>query len=107
MDIKKNIREDPRYNKFSSSEKKCEKEFYAWLQETKVITYKSLDLIKEKEGNHMEEIEEILTKDSRYHVMEPLNDDRADILMSYLEELERKGMPPPPTASEPNRRSMK
>lgn len=121
-DIKKNIREDPRYNKFSSSEKKCEKEFYAWLkdktqkakddykkllQETKVITYKSLDLIKEKEGNHMEEIEEILTKDSRYHVMEPLNDDRADILMSYLEELERKGMPPPPTASEPNRRSMK
>ena len=43
----------------------------------------------------------------RYHVMEPLNDDRADILMSYLEELERKGMPPPPTASEPNRRSMK
>ena len=35
--------------------------------------------------------------------MEPLNDDRADILMSYLEELERRG-PPPPTASEPGRR---
>ena len=41
---------------------------------------------------------------SRYHVMEPLNDDRADILMSYLEELERRGPPPPPTASEPGRR---
>ena len=40
----------------------------------------------------------------RYHVMEPLNDDRADILMSYLEELERRGPPPPPTASEPGRR---
>merc|ERR1711908_57467 len=90
-DVKKSIRDDPRYGKFSSSEKKCEKEFYNWikektqkaredyknlLKETKVITYKSL-----------EQIEEILSKDSRYHVMEPLNDDRADILMSYLEEL--------------------
>ena len=40
----------------------------------------------------------------RYHIMEPLNDDRADILMGYLEELERRGPPPPPTASEPGRR---
>lgn len=118
-DLKKSIRDDPRYSKFSTSEKKCEKEFVAWLkdktmqarddyrqllQETKVITYKSLQMIKEKDGNHMEEIEEILCKDSRYHVMEPLNDDRADILMAYLEELERRGPPPPPTATEPSRR---
>ena len=52
----------------------------------------------------LEEIEEILSKDSRYHVLEVLNDDRADLLMEYLEELERRGPPPPPTASEPNRR---
>jgi len=118
-DIKKLIKEDPRYSKFSSSDKKCEKEFGAWLkdrvssargdyrqllQETKLITHKSLQMIKDKEGNHMEEIEEVLCKDSRYHIMEPLNDDRADILMSYLEELERRGPPPPPTASEPGRR---
>ena len=31
-----------------------------------MITYKSLTMIKEKDGNHMEEIEEILCKDSRY-----------------------------------------
>ena len=74
------------------------------LQETKLITHKSLQMIKDKEGNHMEEIEEVLSKDSRYHVLEVLNDDRADLLMAYLEELERKGPPPPPTASEPNRR---
>merc|ERR1712106_724162 len=118
-DIKKNIRDDPRYSKFSSSDKKCEKEFSCWLRdrvhqaraqyrqllmETKLITHKSLQMIKDKEGNHMEEIEEVLCKDSRYHIMEPLNDDRADILMSYLEELERRGPPPPPTASEPTRR---
>merc|ERR1719309_203518 len=118
-DIKKIIKEDPRYTKFSTSDKKCEKEFLAWvkdrvsnaredyrqlLKETKLITHKSLQMIKDKEGNHMEEIEEVLCKDSRYHIMEPLNDDRADILMSYLEELERRGPPPPPTASEPGRR---
>merc|ERR1711971_769679 len=118
-DIKKLIKEDPRYTKFSTSDKKCEKEFVAWLrdrvskargdyrqllQETKLITHKSLQMIKDKEGNHMEDIEEVLCKDSRYHIMEPLNDDRADILMSYLEELERRGPPPPPTATSDNRR---
>lgn len=118
-DIKKKINDDPRYTKFSSSDKKCEKEFNNWVRdriqaarteykqllvETKLISHKSLQMIKDKEGNHMEEIEEVLSKDSRYHVLEVLNDDRADLLMAYLEELERKGPPPPPTASEPNRR---
>jgi len=118
-EVKKQIRDDPRYAKFSSSDRKCEKEFKEWLkdrvsgarsnyrqllQETKIISHKSLQMIKDKEGNHMEEIEEILSKDSRYLVMEPINDDRADILMAYLEELERRGPPPPPTASEPSRR---
>merc|ERR1719273_1300180 len=118
-EVKKQIRDNPRYAKFSSSDRKCEKEFKEWLkdrvsgarsnyrqllQETKIISHKSLQMIKDKEGNHMEEIEEILSKDSRYLVMEPINDDRADILMAYLEELERRGPPPPPTASEPSRR---
>ena len=33
QDIKKVIRDDPRYERYSSSEKKCEKEFYAWIKE--------------------------------------------------------------------------
>ena len=33
-----------------------------------MITYRSLEQIKEKDGNHMEEIEEILCKDSRYNL---------------------------------------
>ena len=36
-DIKKNIRDDPRYNKFSSSDKKCEKEFGCWVGWTNMI----------------------------------------------------------------------
>ena len=81
QDTKKVIKDDPRYSKFSTSDKKCEKEFLAWLkdrvtgargdyrqllQETKLITHRSLQMIKDKEGNHMEEIEEVLCKDSRY-----------------------------------------
>ena len=81
--MKKQIKDDPRYAKFSSSDRKCEKEFKEWLkdrvslarsnyrqllQETKIITHKSLQMIKDKEGNHMEEIEEILSKDSRYNI---------------------------------------
>ena len=30
-DIKKKINDDPRYTKFSSSDKKCEKEFNNWV----------------------------------------------------------------------------
>ena len=33
QDVKKKIRDDPRYTKYSSSEKKCEKEFYAWIKD--------------------------------------------------------------------------
>ena len=81
--MKKQIKDAPRYAKFSSSDRKCEKEFKEWLkdrvslarsnyrqllQETKIITHKSLQMIKDKEGNHMEEIEEILSKDSRYNI---------------------------------------
>ena len=82
--MKKQIKDDPRYAKFSSSDRKCEKEFKEWLkdrvslarsnyrqllQETKIITHKSLQMIKDKEGNHMEEIEEILSKDSRCDIL--------------------------------------
>merc|ERR1719186_2212368 len=116
-EVKKQIRDDPRYAKFSSSDRKCEKEFKEWLkdrvsgarsnyrqllQETKIISHKSLQMIKVKEGNHMEDIQEMLSKDSRYLFMERINGDCSNILMAYLEELERRGPPPPPTESEPS-----
>ncbi len=96
------------------------------LQETKRITDKSLSLVKDPDSGHMAEVEELLSKDKRYVStrikyrqlintvcsaifrymdMEPLADARAEILTTYLEELERRGPPPPPTASEPGRRS--
>ncbi|XP_026470923.1 LOW QUALITY PROTEIN: transcription elongation regulator 1-like [Ctenocephalides felis] len=116
-EVKKIIKEDPRYTKFSSSEK-CEREFRDYmkdklglakvalkelLQETKLITHKSLATVKEN-PQHLTEIENLLTMDKRYLVLEHLGTERTNIVMNYLEELDKRGPPPPPTASEPTRR---
>jgi len=129
-EIKKLIKDDPRYSRYSSSDRKCEKAFNEFLkdkvfkamaafkellQETKKITDKSLALVKEDGGGgggsggdgHMAEIIELLSKDKRYLDLESMQDERSSLLTSYLEELEKRGPPPPPTASEPQRRSAK
>ena len=118
-DIKKLIRDDPRYTKYSSSDRKCEKQFNEYLKdkmskakiafrellmETKKITDKSFSLIKDKDSGHMAEIEELLGKDKRYLDLNSLTDERLSIMNNYMEDLERRGPPPPPTASEPSRR---
>ena len=118
-DIKKQIRDDPRYTKYSSSDRKCEKQFNEYLKdkmskakiafrellmETKKITDKSFSLIKDKDSGHMAEIEELLGKDKRYLDLDSLQDERTSIMKNYMEDLERRGPPPPPTASEPSRR---
>ncbi|KAK9874985.1 hypothetical protein WA026_005800 [Henosepilachna vigintioctopunctata] len=119
-EIKKKIRDDPRYSKFASSER-CEREFKDYLkdklvaakaqfkellQETKLITHKSLQTLRENQG-HMQEIEDILMNDKRYLVLDHIPEERTQLVLNYLEELDRRGPPPPPTASEPNRRSLK
>ena len=121
-EIKKLIKEDPRYSRYSSSDRKCEKAFNEFLkdkvvkakaafkellQETKKITDKSLSLVREADSGHMVEIIELLSKDKRYLDLEPMQEERSALLTSYLEELEKRGPPPPPTASEPQRRVAK
>ncbi|XP_048523835.1 transcription elongation regulator 1-like [Dendroctonus ponderosae] len=117
-EIKKLIRDDPRYTKFSSSER-CEREFKDYLkdklltaknqfkellQETKLITHKSLTLLRENQ-NHMQEIEDILKNDKRFLILDHIPQERTQLILNYLEELDRRGPPPPPTATEPNRRA--
>ncbi|XP_066150090.1 transcription elongation regulator 1 [Euwallacea fornicatus] len=116
-DVKKLIRDDPRYSKFASSDR-CEREFKDYLkdklitaksqfrellQETKLITHKSLTLLRENQ-NHMQEIEDILKNDRRFLVLDHIPQERTQLVLNYLEELDRRGPPPPPTATEPNRR---
>lgn len=77
-DVKRHIRDDPRYLKYNSSEK-CEREFRDYIKdktaeakaafrelllECKLITHKSWDAVQEN-GQHLREIEEILKMDKR------------------------------------------
>lgn len=80
-------------------------QFKELLQETKLITHKSLQTLKENQL-HMQEIEEILKNDKRFLVLDHIPDDRTQLILNYLEELDRRGPPPPPTASEPSRRTI-
>lgn len=120
-DIRRSIKEDARYTKFSSSDRKCEREFKEYmkdkltlaknqfkelLKETKIITYKSKKMIEDSE-QHLQDIVAILQNDKRYLILDCIEDERRHLLMSYIDDLDRKGPPPPPTASEPVRRTAK
>lgn len=120
-EVKKVIKEDPRCIKYSSSDRKRQREFEEYikdkyitakadfrtlLKETKFITYRSRKLIQESE-QHLKDIEKTLQNDKRYHVLECVPDERRKLIMFYIEDLDRRGPPPPPTASEPTRRPTK
>jgi len=113
-DVRRAIKEDPRYLKFSDSDRKCEREFREYvkdrlvqakndfkefLKETKILTHKSKRLIDESD-QHLQDIIAVLQNDQRYLVLDCIEDDRRDMLLSYVDELERRGPPPPPTASD-------
>ncbi|KAI7801647.1 transcription elongation regulator 1a isoform X3 [Triplophysa rosa] len=120
-EVKKLIKEDPRCIKFSGSDRKRQREFDDYikdkyitakadfrtlLKETRFITYKSRKLMQESD-QHLSDIEKILQKDKRYLILECVPEERHKLMMSYVEELDRRGPPPPPTAFEPARRSTK
>ncbi|XP_020775722.2 transcription elongation regulator 1 [Boleophthalmus pectinirostris] len=120
-EVKKVIKEDPRCIKFSSSDRKRQREFEEYikdkyitakadfrtlLKETKFITYRSRKLIQESE-QHLKDVEKILQNDKRYDVLQCVPDERRKLIMFYIEDLDRRGPPPPPTASEPTRRPTK
>ncbi|KAH9363187.1 hypothetical protein HPB48_011845 [Haemaphysalis longicornis] len=112
-EVKKIIREDPRYSKFSSSERKCEKEFKEYLKD-KMAAAKSDFRPRSKLRNRSstcwtskKSSRLSLQKDKRYLVLGCIPDERRKLLMAYVEDLDRRGPPPPPTASEPTRRSNK
>ncbi|XP_076877851.1 transcription elongation regulator 1a isoform X5 [Brachyhypopomus gauderio] len=120
-EVKKIIKDDPRCVKFSSSDRKKQREFEDYikdkhitakadfrtlLKETKFITYKSCKLMQESE-QHLTDMEKILQNDMRYLVLDCVPEERQKLIMAYVEELDRRGPPPPPTAFEPARRSTK
>uniref|UniRef100_A0A6Q2Y419 Transcription elongation regulator 1 n=1 Tax=Esox lucius TaxID=8010 RepID=A0A6Q2Y419_ESOLU len=118
-EVKKLIKEDPRCIKFSSSDRKKQREFEDYikdkyitakadfrtlLKETKFITYRSRKLLQESD-QHLKDVEKVLQNDKRYLVLDCVPEERRKLIMFYIEDLDRRGPPPPPTASEPTRRA--
>jgi transcription elongation regulator 1 len=52
-----------------------------------------------EEQNHLRDIEKILQKDKRYLLLDVIPEERSRILMDYIIDLKKRGVPPPPTAS--------
>lgn len=117
-DVRRIIKDDSRYLKYSTSDRKCEREFNEYmrerlatakndfkelLKETKLITYKTKKMIDESE-QPLQDIISVLQNDMRYHKLENFADDRRIILINYISDLHRQGAPKPITASEPPRR---
>jgi len=81
-------------------------DFRELLKETKFITYKSKKMLEESE-QHLQDIEKILENDKRYLILDCIPDERKKLILTYIDDLDKRGPPPPPTASEPTRRSVK
>lgn len=119
-DIRRKVKEDPRYLKFGATESREEEfdaymkekttiaraEFRDLLQECKLITYKSKKLAEEN-PNHIKDINATLKKDKRYLTMSALASERDRLLSSHLDDLHKRGPPPPPTATNPGARYAK
>lgn len=119
-EVRRQIKDDSRYLKFSTSDRKCEREFNEYmkerlsiaksdfkelLKETKLLTHKTKKMIEESE-QHLQDIISILQNDKRYLILENFADDRRQILINYIAELYRLGPPKPITASEPSRKKV-
>jgi transcription elongation regulator 1 len=118
-EVKRAIKHDTRYEKLHSSDSfKMEKEFDSYINEklhkakldfrelllqTKLITYKTHVMIKET-PQLLVDIEDMLSKDKTFIVLECVQEDRKKMLLDYIEKLHNEGPPPPPTATEPSRR---
>lgn len=101
-DVKRIIRDDPRYIKFCNSDRRGEREFREFmkkrrlalednfrqlLRETTIIDKSTRQKIEESEHQHLIDIIGTLQNDKRYTELEALSDDRRKILLSYIEEL--------------------
>lgn len=85
---------------------KAKGDFRELLKETKLMTYKSKKMIEESD-QHLKDIQKVLCNDKRYLILDSIADERKKTINAYIDDLDRKGVPPPPTASEPSRRSGK
>ncbi|KAI0990082.1 hypothetical protein GJ496_001841 [Pomphorhynchus laevis] len=116
--VKKIIKSDIRYERYGNSDRAKEKEFAQYIKdkytqakeefhqlliETRIVTYKTLSQVQASD-QALKDVEEVLSKDKRFLTLECVPEERRKILFDFLYEIECRGPPPPPTATEPCRR---
>lgn len=97
-EIRRLIKEDPRY--LQLSDRRCEKEFEHYLRdklikakndfkqllkETKIITYKSRKMIDDTDQQHLADIISHLQNDKRYLDLDLIEDERRQLIIDYIE----------------------
>ncbi|KAF0991287.1 hypothetical protein HZS_2793 [Henneguya salminicola] len=107
------IRNDSRCISYSKSERVCKNEFLNYveakniqirnelrllLSETKLIDHRFLAKSRLIPSLY-DELIQILKRDNRYNVLDHVSEERREIVDSYITEQNKKGMPPPPTAT--------
>uniref|UniRef100_A0A1I8A8F2 Transcription elongation regulator 1 n=1 Tax=Steinernema glaseri TaxID=37863 RepID=A0A1I8A8F2_9BILA len=117
-DARKVMEKDKKFSKYDLKDRNIEDDFRDWrdeskeevrkeflnlLKETKIITYKSQEMIQESE-QHLKDILAVLENDKRYLVMDIVPNEREKLLEKYLKELADQGPPPPPTQQESERK---
>jgi len=120
-EAKKLIKHDPRFAKFSSSDRKREHEYEEYqksrfvtakgdlrelLKESKFITHKTQAEL-DANSHHLRKIKSLLENDKRYLILSCIKTQRDEVIKNFIQDLSRRGPPPPPTASEPSRRGLK
>lgn len=118
-DIKGIIADDPRCIKFSSSDRRCEREFREFikrkravaeenfkqlLRETKLIDKYTRGRIEDRSARnqHLIDIIGTLQSDKRYLELEPFSEERRKILLSYIEDLAATSSESPASAKSAN-----
>lgn len=116
-EIRRKIKDDVRYQKYSSSERKREREFNEYikdlsnqdrdnfkemLDECRLITYETEGQINEEveRGRILDSIIEVLKMDARYKALASLGSERRAMVRTFIKDKHKAGPPAPITATQ-------
>lgn len=116
-EIRRKIKEDIRFQKFSSSDRRREREFNEYIQELgnkaraefqemldecRLITFETEEIIREEAeiGKTLTDIVEVLKTDARWKSLAGLGNERRYMVKSFIKEKHKAGPPAPITATQ-------
>lgn len=115
-EVRRKIKDDIRFQKFSSSDRRREREFNEYIQELgttartefqemlhecRLITYETDELMRDEAeaGKTLSDIVEILKQDSRWVALAGLGNERRYMVKTFIKDKHKAGPPAPITAT--------